>query len=293
MGGFGDEDYGMDALRVQEMQAAKKRKEEEDKQEFLRNSAPQLAEKRAAANTPTNKNVPVRSNYPSEQEFRDFDQAAALFQAENMARAVPSPQQEAPKSRLDQYMERMMAREAAIEKQRGDDKNMALLTAGLGMLGGTSQYAFENIGKGGLAGVQQFSESRKQRAAEQSALDKSMLYATRYQGAEDLAKQNAAYNRAMRERQYGLDVKKQGTEEQKIAINQYETHLKNAITSLDKNPLLTADPVARAAAEEKILNSPTARALYQRAYGNMQMEEPSSATFTPKQQSLLSKYLPK
>ena len=218
----------------------------------------------------------------------------ALLNDQTTGRPLPEAPKpaEAAKSRLDQYMEKMIAREAAIEKQRADDKNMALLTAGLGMLGGTSQYAFENIGKGALAGVQNLSESRKQRGAEQAALDKSMLYATRYQGAEDIARQNAAYNRAMKERQYGLDVKKQGTEEQKIAINQYETHLKNAITSLDKNPLLTADPVARAAAEEKILNSPTARALYQRAYGNMQMEAPS-VTFTPQQQSLLSKYLPK
>jgi len=219
----------------------------------------------------------------------------ALMNDQTTGRALPEAQKptEKPKSRLDQYMERMMAREKSIDKQRADDKNMALLTAGLGMLSGTSPYAFANIGKGALAGVQQLGESRKQRGAEQAALDKSMLYATRYQGAEDLATQNAAYNRAMRERQYGLDLKKQGTEEQKIAINQYETHLKNAITSLDKNQLLTADPAARAAAEEKILNSPTARALYQRAYGNMQMETPSIATFTPKQQSLLSKYLPK
>jgi hypothetical protein len=107
-----------------------------------------------------------------------------------------------------------------------------------------------------------------------------MLYGYRYQGAEDLNRQNAAYNRAMKERQYGLDVKKQGTEEQKIAINQYETHLNNAIRSLDKNPLLTADPVARAAAEDKIINSPQARALRQRAYGNMPMESPSFAGFS-------------
>jgi soluble lytic murein transglycosylase-like protein len=219
---------------------------------------------------------PARSNYPSEQEFRDFDQAAALFQAENMGKNAPTQAaQETPKSRLDQYMERMLAREKSIEKQRGDDKNMALLTAGLGMLSGTSPYAFENIGKGALAGVQNFSESRKQRGAEQAALDKSMLYATRYQGAEDIAKQNAAYNRAMKQQQYELDVKKHGTEQQKIAINQYETHIKNAMASLDKNTVLSADPAARAAAEEKILNGYTARNLYKRAYG----EEPQGTSF--------------
>jgi len=279
MGGFGDEDYGMDALRVQEMQAAKKRKEEEEKQEFLRNSAPELAAKRAAANKSTNKNVPVSSNYPSEQEFRDFDQAAALFQAENMGKNEPTQTvQEAPKSRLDAIMERMLAREKAIDAQRGDDKNMALLTAGLGILGGSSPYAFENIGKGALAGVQSLGEARKQRGAEQAALDKSMLYATRYQGAEDIARQNAAYNRAMKQQQYELDLKKYGTEQQKIAINQYETHINNAMKSLDKNTVLSADPAARAAAEDKIVNSQTARNLYRRAYGEDPAGEAKSNT---------------
>ena len=218
------------------------------------------------------KNASIRSNVPTSQELKDFDQATALFEAENMGRGTPTQAQAAPKSRLDDYMERMMAREASIEKQRGDDKHMALLTAGLGMLGGTSPYAMANIGQGALAGVQNLSESRKQRAAEQAGLDKSMLYATRYQGAEDLAKQNALYNRGIKQQQYDLDVQKHGTEQQKIAINQYETHINNAMKSLDKNPLLTADPAARAAAEDKILNGSTARSLYRRAYGSMGVE---------------------
>jgi hypothetical protein len=131
-----------------------------------------------------------------------------------------------------------------------------------------------------LAGVQNFSESSKQRAAEKAALDKSMLYGYRYQGAEDLNQQNAQFQRGMKERQYALDVAKHGTEKQKIAINQYETHINNAMKSLDKNPLLTADPAARAAAEEKILNGPTARNLYRMAYGSMPMTSPSFAGYS-------------
>ena len=156
---------------------------------------------------------------------------------------------------------------------------MALLAAGLGMLGGTSPYAFENIGKGALVGVQQLGESKKQRAAEQAALDKSMLYATRYQGAEELNKQNAAYSRAAREKQYNLDVKKQGTEEQKIAINQYETHINNAMKLLKDNPNMI-DPAVRQAEEARIINSPAARSLYKRAYGNMETEQPTFAGFS-------------
>ena len=225
-------------------------------------------------------NVPMRSNVPTNQELRDFDQAAALFQAENMGRNAPE-QTEAPKSRLDAYMEKLIEREGKMEKQREMDKHMALLTAGLGMLGGTSQYAFENIGKGALAGVQQYGESNKQRATEQAALDRSMLYANRYQGAEDIAKQNALYNRGMKQQQYELDVKKHGTEQQKIAINQYETYVNNAMKSLDKNPLLTADPAARAAAEDKILNGLEAVQLRRRAFPDLPAQ-PTFAGFSAK-----------
>jgi hypothetical protein len=293
MGGFGEEDYGLDTLRIQEMAAAKKRKEEQEKYEFLKQSAPDLAAKMGDPDKPVLKNTPARSNAPTDQEFRDFDQAAALFQAENMGKNAPEQAQtkEAPKSRLDEYMNELMTSRADLKKQKTQDANLALLSAGLGMMGGTSRYALENIGKGALAGVQNFSESSKQRAAEKAALDKSILYGTRYQGAEELNKQNAQFQRGMKERQYALDVKKQGTEEQKIAINQYETHINNAIKSLDKNSLLLADPAARAAAEAEILNRPQTRALYQRAYGNMPME--SATTFTPEQKSLLSKYLPR
>lgn len=225
------------------------------------------------------KNVAMGSKPPTAQEFRDFDTAAALFQAENMGKNAPQAQ-EAPKSRLDEYMDELMASRAELKQQKTQDANLALLSAGLGMMGGTSRYALENIGKGALAGVQNFTESSKQRAAEKAALDKSMLYGYRYQGAEDLNQQNAQFQRGMKERQYALDVKKQGTEEQKIAINQYETHINNAMKSLDKNSVLLADPAARAAAEEKILNSQTARNLYKRAYGNMPMESPSFAGFS-------------
>jgi hypothetical protein len=129
-------------------------------------------------------------------------------------------------------MAKMLAREEAMEKQRGDDKNMALLTAGLGMLGGTSPYAFENIGKGALAGVQQLGESKKQRAAEQAALDKSMLYAQRYQGAEELAKQNALYQRGIKGAQLEETRRANTAKEMELAQNNLNNYVKIAQANL-------------------------------------------------------------
>jgi soluble lytic murein transglycosylase-like protein len=94
---------------------------------------------------------------------------------------VSAPREAVPKTNFELFMEQNDLDRAALGKQRKEDQNMALLAAGLGMLGGGSQYAFENIGKGGLSGVQYLSEANKQRAAEKAALDKNRVAAAHYE----------------------------------------------------------------------------------------------------------------
>lgn len=63
------------------------------------------------------------------------------------------------------------ARRGELGKQREQDKYMALLAAGLGMMGGTSRNALQNIGQGAMQGVAALQASRKeQREAEQDVL---------------------------------------------------------------------------------------------------------------------------
>ena len=97
---------------------------------------------------------------------------------------IPTPANTAaiPKEALgneDKFLQYIMGREAKQEKAVAQDKDLALLAAGLGILGGTSQYAFENIGKGGTAGVQQLANSQKLRASQDAAIGK--LYAAGYE----------------------------------------------------------------------------------------------------------------
>jgi hypothetical protein len=56
------------------------------------------------------------------------------------------------------------------------------------MMGGTSPYAFANIGQGGLSGVSYLSDTNKQRAAQQAALDKSRITAMHYGNIGDYYK---------------------------------------------------------------------------------------------------------
>jgi hypothetical protein len=103
---------------------------------------------------------------------------------------------ERPKSAFEDFIANIKEERAALGKQKQDDKYMALLTAGLGMMSGTSPNAFANIGQGAQAGVAQYGASAKQRAAEKSALNKNLLMGQRYQSMEDIAGRTADINEA-------------------------------------------------------------------------------------------------
>jgi hypothetical protein len=88
----------------------------------------------------------------------------------------PYRTQEAPAPEQDYYAELMAQNKEAraeLKKSAAEDKNLALLAAGLGMMGGTSPYAFTNIGLGGKAGVEQYGASKARRASELAALNKA------------------------------------------------------------------------------------------------------------------------
>lgn len=59
-------------------------------------------------------------------------------------------------------LERLLSeREGRLAAQREEDKNLAILAAGLGMMAGKSPYAAQNIGAGALKGIEQYAGARK------------------------------------------------------------------------------------------------------------------------------------
>jgi hypothetical protein len=166
--GAPNQSYDMDALRIQEIQAAKKRKEDEDRYEFLKENAPEVA---AKMKPPMTKSTPARgkaSPEEVEQFFSRFDTIPTTTKPVDNTAA----QETTPKEKEFNLMEYIRERQARTDKASENDKNMALLSAGLGILGGTSPYAFENIGKGAQMGVQQLGQLQKLRASQDIAGDK-------------------------------------------------------------------------------------------------------------------------
>jgi len=90
----------------------------------------------------------------------------------------PPVQDLTPKEKAEEetfnLMKYIRDRQARADKAAEMDKWQAGLAAGLGMLGGTSPYAFENIGKGGQLGVQQLGQLQKLRATQDIASDKML-----------------------------------------------------------------------------------------------------------------------
>jgi hypothetical protein len=120
---------------------------------------------------------------------RDFDTTdEGLNVAPNVPPGAAIPATVREKTMTELFLEQNAADREALKGQRAEDRNMALLAAGLGMLGGESPYAFSNIGKGGLAGVSYLSDANKQRAAQQAALDKSRITAMHYGNIGDYYK---------------------------------------------------------------------------------------------------------
>lgn len=87
--------------------------------------------------------------------------AAAQRAAEKKPEAAPAAPAESPFADFRKYIEGM---EKKGESQRAEDRAMSILAAGLGILGGTSPYAFTNIGQGAMQGVALSSRLAQQRA---------------------------------------------------------------------------------------------------------------------------------
>lgn len=138
-------------------------------------------------------------------EASDLEEGRAM---ERMAKEGAEPQKaeakEEPKSKLEQLLEARLGR---LDKQREEDKYLALLAAGLGIAGGTSPYALANIGQGGQAGVSSLLRSAATRTAEENAIMQGQLGLERYKGLADIRKQGIESQRALKEMELGIREK--------------------------------------------------------------------------------------
>lgn len=81
-------------------------------------------------------------------------------------------------------------REARNKSDRTMDNYLALIQAGLGMMGGTSPYAFANIGQGGSAGISYLANARKQQGLNERGLARNQMDLLTARQSMNTAKEN-------------------------------------------------------------------------------------------------------
>jgi hypothetical protein len=116
---------------------------------------------------------------------------------------------------ISSLREMLDERSKSLKNQKGIDNYMALLQAGLGMMGGTSPYAMANIGQGASKGITHLADARKSQISEENALlsgrlglSRAQLYEKSRRDALARGIANDKATQAYRQQRYGLDVSK-------------------------------------------------------------------------------------
>lgn len=157
-----------------------------------RNGQPAAPAANIQRDRPTMQNDPrLYGGVQKEEANQDAVDAADNAGIDKMLSAYKPASQEAttaaatPVNPYAKFEELFARREANLEKQREQDKAMAILQAGLGMMGGTSQHALTNIGAGASQGLQSLAQANAQRTAEENALLSGRLGLAKIGSAKD------------------------------------------------------------------------------------------------------------
>jgi len=176
-------------------------------------------------------------------------------------------------------IEALFSQQAADNKKQREINNyLALMSAGFGMMGGSSPYAFQNIGKGGQQGVATLAELNKGVGEDERALMNARI------SAQNAKARNDYYQAALEERKRAAmsagDVKQQALEQKKESLanrerQQAELNYQNFYKMNQTQALANAKSVITPEDRQKVLDQadkdfysrPEVQSLYEKAFG--------------------------
>jgi len=263
MEGFGGEDYSMDALRIQEAEAAKKRKEYEDKYNFLKESAPQMAANMKPPVTADTANKTPASVKPPKSADKKMDTGG-----EGVKNIIAAKKEElTPEQELfNEIRADMKARREAVAEGKKMDKWRAGLAAGAAMMKTKSPYFLSGVGEGAEAGSQSLAESNKLRAAEEAGIATGMGSLYKNQLISKLKDAQISDTKAYRDEKLNAErtkaveaavdraLKLQTNAQQQSLLNAYEMQFSRGTLDKSKIPELERLRTWRANLEAGIRN---------------------------------------
>lgn len=107
------------------------------------------------------------------------------------------------------YAEMLQKERADLEGRKSENKSMALLRAGLGIMGGKSRYASQNISQGGVEGLNAYQEAKRLDDASKKALmgsEIAMMQAQRAERSGNHKDAVALIGQAEQNQQFGVNA---------------------------------------------------------------------------------------
>lgn len=177
------------------------------------------ADQRALGNTSLGKDKPM------EPMDIGFGMGKFMPDTEKKAEEAPAVEASTNTNEVEEIKNLLKQKGEGLSKQRDIDNYMALLSAGLGMMGGTSPFAGANIGTGAQQGINYALQAGRGRAADENALLSGRLGLYKYQQSADTNRINKEYLQDYRKEQIRLkelglsDTKAKNIAEQEIRRN--------------------------------------------------------------------------
>jgi hypothetical protein len=281
---YGSEDYSLDELRVEEELKKRKEREEARRQEFLKEAAPQLAKKEPKAKAaPTTAKVEQPAAPEVRPQFTYPPQGGIGPTRSEIGADIPAtPKAATSQTYFDALLKNIEEQATAAKKAGDENKALAIMQAGFGMMASKSPYALTGIGEGAMTGVGTYAGLQKGAREEQRSLMAARLGLAKAKSAQEDAEALRESNKLYREATLG-----QRGEESRIReaglfrddLRQYEQmRIKQIEAKYKNNPLFGTDPKLQeqfAAEIAAIQRDPQYIALAKRAYPNIEM--PASA----------------
>lgn len=287
---YGTPDYEMDELRRQELLRKIKEKEEAERQAFLRESAPQLAKKEAV----TPKSTAMVNEKAEPNPVFNYPPQGGIgpTAAELGVGATPEEGKKPTTSQtyFDALMKNIEAQAEEAKKSGDQNKYLALMQAGFGMMSSTSPYALTGIGQGAMTGLGTYAGLEKERRAQDRGLLAAQLGLGKAKASQEEAEATREALAEYRKTQTGIRSEAATAQAEDRALNRIQkldTDIEKAVRKeIDNNPMLAMSPNKEQIVAERIAQAKARHPLYSQYYKQAGLGEfsmPSTATIIPQQ----------
>ena len=293
--------YGMSDIALQqelEKRKEKARLEEEQRKEFLRTAAPELLTKPTKPLVEKAKPTTEIPKQSDQAEVRKVDDEIAKKQfsyppqggigptaAELGIGAQETPKGPTSQSYFDALMKNIESQAEEAKRQGDQNKYLALMQAGFGMMASQSPYAATGIGQGAMTGIGTYAGLEKGRREQERGILAAQLGLGKAKASQEEAEAVRQATERYREAtgaRLGEEARTKETALFRDDLRQYEQmRIKQIENKYKNNPLFGTDPKLQEQYNREIAaiqNDPQYLALVKRAYPNIQMPtSPSGA----------------